>query len=175
MTENKKRYFVFAVQLAAAAMLVIIDQLIKKAVVSGIKGKDDILLIKNVIYLTYTENTGAAFSAFSNSTMLLSYVTLAMLIAGVVYLFFAKIKSKIINISAAMILGGGAGNLIDRFAQGYVVDYIGTAFIDFPVYNFADILITVGVALLCVYLIYDIMKEDKRKKQPKEENADGNS
>lgn len=175
MSENKKRYFVFALQIVAAAVLTVIDQLIKKAVVSGLKGKEDITVIKNVIYLTYAENTGAAFSAFSNSTMLLSVVTLIILLAGVVYLFFAKINSKIANIAAAMILGGGSGNLVDRFAQGYVVDYIGTAFIDFPVYNFADILITVGVALLCIYLIYDIVKEEKRKKQPKEDAAGGNS
>ena len=76
------------------------------------------------------------------------------------------------NVCAVFILAGGAGNLIDRFAQGYVVDYIKTLFIDFPVFNFADILVVVGVFVVCGYLIYDFIREEKQKKR---EKADGNS
>lgn len=173
MANNKKRYLIFAFQLVAAAVLAAVDQLIKKAVVSEIKGKGDIVVIKNAIALSYSENTGAAFSAFSNLTMLLSVITLIMLIAITAYLFFAKIENKAVNIAAAMVLGGGVGNLIDRFAQGYVVDYIKTLFVDFPIYNFADILVTVGVVIIVVYLIYSIIKDEKKKKSG--EAADGNS
>ena len=175
MPKSKKRTLIFAIQLISAAVLAAADQLIKKAAVENLRGKDDIVLIKNIIGLTYAENTGAAFSAFSNSTMLLSVVTLVMLLAGVVYLFFAKIQSKIVNVGAAMILGGGIGNLIDRFARGYVVDYIETLFVDFPIYNFADILVTCGVIMVCAYLVYEIVREEKNKRQKNGAADDGNS
>lgn len=170
MTKGK-RYIIFSVQIVAAAVLTFIDQILKKLAVEHLMGKEDIVLIRNFIGLSYAENTGAAFSAFSDSTMLLSVVTLVLLLGGIVFLLLGKIEGKLLNICAVLILAGGAGNLIDRFAQGYVVDYIKTLFIDFPVFNFADILIVVGVFVVCGYLIYDIIREEKQKK----EKADGNS
>lgn len=167
-----KKYIIFAVQIISAAVLVVVDQLTKKLAVDNLMGKEDIILIKNFIGLSYAENTGAAFSMFSDSTMLLSVVTLLLILGGVVFMFLGKIEGKLMNICAVMILAGGTGNLIDRFAHGYVVDYIKTLFIDFPVFNFADILVVVGVFVVIGYLIYDIIKEEKQKKK---EKADGNS
>lgn len=169
---KKKRYLIFAVQMVSAAVLALADQLFKKLATEHLMGKEDIILIKNFIGLSYAENTGAAFSMFSDSTMLLSVITLVLLVCGVTALFVMKPQSKIVNVCAVLIIAGGAGNLIDRFAQGYVVDYIKTLFIDFPVFNFADILVVVGVFVLCGYLIYDMIKEEKAKKK---EKADGNS
>ena len=170
MTKGK-RYIIFTVQIVAAAVLVVVDQVLKKLAVEHLMGKEDIVLIRNFIGLSYAENTGAAFSAFSDSTMLLSVVTLVLLLGGIVFLLLGKIEGKLLNICAVLILAGGAGNLIDRFAQGYVVDYIKTLFIDFPVFNFADILIVVGVFVVCGYLIYDIIREERQKKG----KTDGNS
>lgn len=167
-----KKYIIFAVQIISAAVLVVVDQLTKKLAVDNLMGKEDIILIKNFIGLSYAENTGAAFSMFSDSTMLLSVVTLLLILGGIVFMFLGKIEGKLMNICAVMILAGGTGNLIDRFAHGYVVDYIKTLFIDFPVFNFADILVVVGVFVVIGYLIYDIIKEEKQKKK---EKADGNS
>lgn len=167
-----KKYIIFAVQIISAAVLVVVDQLTKKLAVDNLMGKEDIILIKNFIGLSYAENTGAAFSMFSDSTMLLSVVTFLLILGGVVFMFLGKIEGKLMNICAVMILAGGTGNLIDRFAHGYVVDYIKTLFIDFPVFNFADILVVVGVFVVIGYLIYDIIKEEKQKKK---EKADGNS
>lgn len=169
--KTKKQYIVFVLQIAAAAVLALCDQLIKKAVTEKIPTGTHIDVIKGFIGLTYTRNTGAAFSIFSDSTLALSIVTLILLIALVVYLLLSGIESRVFNIAAAMILGGGTGNLIDRFAKGYVVDYIETLFIDFPIFNFADILVTVGVVIVCVYLIYDIVRDEKKKKQSGNEDG----
>ncbi len=158
--------------MVSAAVLVLVDQWIKRLAVDNLMGKEDVILLKNFLALSYAENTGAAFSAFSDSTMVLSVVTLLLLLGGVVFLLLGKVQGKVMNICAVLILAGGAGNLIDRFAQGYVVDYIKTLFIDFPVFNFADILVVVGCFTLMGYLIYDIIREEKLKKK---EKADGNS
>ena len=169
---SKKRYIVFTLQMVSVAVLVLVDQWIKRLAVDNLMGKEDVILLKNFLALSYAENTGAAFSAFSDSTMVLSVVTLLLLLGGVVFLLLGKVQGKLMNICAVLILAGGAGNLIDRFAQGYVVDYIKTLFIDFPVFNFADILVVVGCFTLMGYLIYDIIREEKQKKK---EKADGNS
>lgn len=169
---SNKRYIVFTLQMVSAAVLVLVDQWIKRLAVDNLMGKEDVILLKNFLALSYAENTGAAFSAFSDSTMVLSVVTLLLLLGGVVFLLLGKVQGKLMNICAVLILAGGAGNLIDRFAQGYVVDYIKTLFIDFPVFNFADILVVVGCFTLMGYLIYDIIREEKQKKK---EKADGNS
>ena len=158
--------------MVSAAVLVLIDQWFKKLAVEHLMGKEDVILLKDFLALSYAENTGAAFSAFSDSTMMLSVMTLLLLVGGVVFLLLGKVQGKLMNICAVLIIAGGAGNLVDRFAQGYVVDYIKTLFIDFPVFNFADILVVVGCFTLMGYLIYDIIREEKLKKK---EKADGNS
>ncbi len=167
-----KKYITLTAEMLVAAVLVLVDQWLKKLAVSNLAGKSDIILIKNFIGLSYAENTGAAFSMFSDSTMLLSVVTLILMICGVVAFFVMKTHNRIIDCCAVLIIAGGAGNLIDRFRMGYVVDYIKTLFIDFPVFNFADILVVVGCFSLCGYLIYDIIREEREKKKGK---TDGNS
>ena len=169
---KSKRWICFLIQMISAATLVLLDQWFKKLAVEHLMGKEDIILIKNFIGLSYAENTGAAFSIFSDSTMFLSIVTLIIIVAGIIYLMLGKLEGKLMNVCAVLILAGGAGNLVDRFAQGYVVDYIKTLFMDFPVFNFADILVVVGVFVVCGYLIYDIIREEKLKKR---EKTDGNS
>lgn len=169
---KSKKWIYFLIQMVSAAVLVLIDQWFKKLAVEHLMGKEDVILLKDFLALSYAENTGAAFSAFSDSTMMLSVMTLLLLVGGVVFLLLGKVQGKLMNICAVLIIAGGAGNLVDRFAQGYVVDYIKTLFIDFPVFNFADILVVVGCFTLMGYLIYDIIREEKLKKK---EKADGNS
>ena len=67
-------------------------------------------------------------------------------------------------VTSVMIISGGLGNLIDRIMRGYVVDFICVEFIDFPVFNFADILVTCGAFMLIAYLLLDIYKDYKAKK-----------
>ncbi len=156
--KSSRRYVIFACQILSAGALILISRLIRRAVISNLKGQNSVSLIKNVISLKYAENTGAAFSAFSNSPKVLSAVTLIMLTGLLIFVFFYKTDSKAILVSETMILGGGFGNLIERISDGYVVDYIATDFIDFPIYNFSDILITLGAVLLFVKVIYDVIK-----------------
>ena len=165
---KSKKLLVFALQMISAAVLVLADQWFKALAVEHLMGKDDIVLIKNFLSLSYAENTGAAFSVLSDSTMLLSVLTLLLLAGGVAFLLFGKIQGKILNVCAVLILAGGAGNLVDRFAQGYVVDYIKTLFIDFPVFNFADCFITVGEFILIGYLLWDIFRDFKKGKTEKD-------
>ena len=157
--ENGKKILIFLGQLAVMALLIGIDQLTKYAAEQNLIG-ERIVLIKNFLALTYVQNTGAAFGSFSGNTFVLAGV----IIAGIVVLALGRIKGKLPCMCAVMILAGGVGNLIDRIANNYVIDFIETLFIDFPVFNFADILVTCGVFIAVIYMIYDSVKEYKEKK-----------
>lgn len=137
---------------------IILDRLTKYLAVKFLAGLPTLPIIKNVIHLTYTRNTGAAFSIFSGKTMYLAIFTLVVVVALTFFLISQKKKNpdkKLYLYSIAMMIGGAIGNMIDRFFLGYVVDFIDFTLINFAVFNVADIFITIGGILFCVCLIFD--------------------
>lgn len=98
-------------------------------------------------------NTGAAFSIFSGKPQLIAAASVVLLVALAVYLFRTMRLDGCGRIALALLVGGGLGNLADRIAYGEVTDYIRLRFMDFPVFNFADVLITGSVLLLALKLI----------------------
>lgn len=154
-----------AITLAVITVLTVIDQLTKYAAVVTVKINGPKEFLFGLFQFRYAENTGAAFSSFSDNTSLLSVFTVAVVIIGLFIVLSKKLKSKFINICLVLILSGGIGNVIDRIRLGYVVDFIEPLFIDFAVFNFADCCITVGAFLIIGYEIYDLINDYKLKKQ----------
>lgn len=153
------------ISLAAVALLTAADQLIKFFIERDLQPVISVDFINGFIGWHYVRNTGAAFGSFSNSTTLLSVFTGIVILAGIIAVLSGKIKSRYCLVCATLVIAGGLGNLIDRIFRGYVVDFIEVQFTDFAVFNFADILVTVGAFMLIGYLIYDTVKERSRKKQ----------
>lgn len=149
----------------SAICLVVADQLIKLLVIACLKPIGSLGVINGFLRLNYVENTGAAFGSFSKYTGVLSVVTALAIIIGFYYLLSGKIKFGFEYVCILAVLSGGIGNLIDRVFRGYVIDYIEPLFIDFAVFNFADILVTCGAVLLIGWLIKDIIKEFKKSKE----------
>ena len=108
-----------------------------------------------LLNFTYLENRGAAFGILQDSRLFFIILTLAI-VAVLVYYFIKNYKKKpiILNIALAMIISGAIGNFYDRLFQGYVVDFIEFAFIKFPVFNIADIFVTIGSLLMIIYLLF---------------------
>ena len=154
------------IQFAAIAALIGIDHWLKNVAAVQLADGQVHTLIKGFLGFCYAENTGAAFSMFSSSTTVLTVFTGIALIGGVLALALIKKKPLIYDICVPLIIAGGAGNQLDRLTRGYVIDYIHTLFIDFPIFNFADCLITCACFAVMIYLIYDLIKD--RKKPPKE-------
>ena len=152
------------ISLSAIAVLTAADQIIKYFVLLYLKPVGSVSVINGFLEWNYVENTGAAFGSFSGNTTLLSVITAVIILAGIAAILLKKIKKKYLLVTATIIIAGGLGNLIDRIFRGYVVDFIKVLFIDFPVFNFADILVTCGSFMLIIYLIIDIYN-DSRKKQ----------
>lgn len=103
---------------------------------------------------TYLENRGAAFGILQDRRIFFIILTLAI-VCALVYYFLKNYKTnpKVLNIALAMIISGAIGNFYDRLFQGYVVDFIEFAFVNFPVFNIADIFVTIGSILLIIYMI----------------------
>lgn len=133
--------------------VVILDQIIKKAVVAAMTLYETIPVIQNVFHITYIHNKGAAFSIMEGQISVLILLPLAMIIAAVIFMLVMRKKGHpLLMTSVALIAGGGIGNLIDRIALGYVVDYLD--FRVFPIFNLADIAVCVGCGLLIVYVLF---------------------
>lgn len=149
------------------AVLVSLDQIIKLLVIKYLEPIGSLPLIDGFIQLNYAENTGAAFGSFSGYTEILSVLTLAAIVAGLVYILRGKVKFGIEYVCITLILAGGLGNLIDRISRGFVVDYIEPLFIDFAIFNFADILVTCSAIVWIIWIIYGVIKDAKKEKDKK--------
>ena len=156
------------ISLISIAVLTPADQVIKLFVERFLAPVGTAEFINGFIGWNYVRNTGAAFGSFSDNTVLLSVVTGAVLLVGIVLIAMKKVKSKFCLVCAVMIISGGLGNLIDRVLKGYVVDFIDLQFMNFAVFNFADILVTVGAFALMFYVIADIFRDRKNSGEKNE-------
>lgn len=133
-------------------LVIIIDQIIKLIVTMNLKFTESINIINNFFRITYLQNTGAAFSILSGNTIFLIIITIISLI--LIYFFLIKNKKigKIEQICYSLLIGGIIGNLIDRIRLGYVIDYLDFNIINYnyPVFNFADITIVIGIIFLII-------------------------
>ena len=152
-----------AVSLIVIAVLTAIDQLTKYIAVSTVKVNGPAEFLFGAFQFRYVENTGAAFSSFSDNTFLLGIITSIIIVACLIVLLMRKIKPTFMNICLLLVVSGGIGNVIDRFRLGYVIDFIEPLFIDFAVFNFADCCITVGAFLMIGYQVYELIAEQKKK------------
>lgn len=136
--------------------IVILDQLSKVFAVKYLQPIGTYPLIKDIFHLTFVKNNGAAFSIFSNKQLFLIIVTLIVicLILGLMYKAVQEGATPWLIISLAMISGGAIGNLIDRMRLNYVIDYFEFRFINFAIFNVADVFIVLGTVLLCYLIIF---------------------
>ena len=108
-----------------------------------------------------SDSIGGAWSMFSGATVALGVFSIVMCAALAAFAVYERARISWPElIGLGLVIGGGIGNAIDRFALGYVVDFIDLAFMDFPVFNIADIGVTCGLAL---FLIGWIVRESQHK------------
>lgn len=137
---------------ALIILLTLVDQSVKAYIRTAPIGHV-FLNMRPLLEITRRENTGAAFSLFSDSPQLVTVLSL-LLMAGLAFIAFARMRlTPAARTAAACLLAGGAGNLIDRLLAGQVTDYIRLLPVRFPVFNFADILITCSIAVLIALTI----------------------
>lgn len=143
-------------------ILIMVDRYTKILAVSHLKGQASFILIRDVLELSYLENTGAAFSSFEGKQVfLIILTTLVILLLVWKYITLpAERRFHLMRLCILLILAGAGGNLLDRLSRRYVVDFIYFVPINFPKFNVADIYITCGVALLAVLLFFYYTEEE---------------
>ena len=145
-----KVYFLFL-----SIIIILIDQFTKYLIFSNYKTfiNKDFLIFR----LDFVKNYGAAFNIFSGNRIFLSCISIIFSIL-LTYLILRKNSLNSIDLySYSFILGGTIGNGIDRILKGYVIDFINLNFINFPVFNIADISINIGF----IILLYNIFKNNR--------------
>lgn len=149
-----------------AVLIAAADQVIKYFISLYLAPVGTVEVIPGLFSLTYVENRGAAFGMMSNMRWVFIAFTVIVIGVFIYFLFKKKIRSRLFFASAALLIGGGIGNLIDRILSGYVVDYLSLSFFP-PVCNFADYCITAGTVILIIYLIFfsDFFKSEKKVKK----------
>ena len=152
---------------------IIIDQLTKLWATGALAG-GKIINIIGLFNLVYVENRGAAWGMFNNHTIILTIASAVMAVVFIVLIILDKGKrGPLFSISMSLVASGAIGNLIDRAFAGFVTDFIEFAFIKFPVFNVADICVTIGAVLLLVYIFFYMDKDGNTKAKKNEGEANG--
>lgn len=155
-------------------ILVIIDQVTKNVAVQNLKGKNPMILIPKVLEFRYLENRGAAFGMLQNKKLLFVFIAIIMLVVVFYVLYKLPDTKKFLlwYVFLCMIAAGGIGNMIDRVFNEYVVDFIYFSLIDFPIFNFADILVTIGTVILFIDILFLKKEEDLLFLKSEKQNND---
>lgn len=156
--KNKKILFIVFIILIS----ICIDQIVKQVIIKNILNSS-IEIINGVLNFTYVENTGGAYGIGSNN--ILMFIIINIIILGILMKFAISKREEIDTISLiaiSLIIAGGMGNLIDRVARGYVVDFVDiNPVLKYPVFNIADIFVVTGCIVIAIELIYRTIKSRK--------------
>ncbi len=174
----KLKYCGIALAFVLAGIL--LDQGTKYLVVTYLKDADPVVLIPGVLQLEYLENRGAAFGLFQNMQMV--FMVFSLVISALVIFFYWHLPTEKpkestrsffpLRICLVMLLAGALGNCIDRLRLDYVVDFIYIKLINFPIFNVADMFVTIAVALLIVLLLFYYKEADLDLMFGKEKDRD---
>lgn len=143
----------YALLVLIVGIIVALDQISKVLVVANIPIGGYVEAIPGLFHLTHIHNTGAAFSILSGQRTFFLIIT-ALFLFIVIFCAVKKILSKPYLLILAVITGGAIGNLIDRMLYGYVVDMIAVDFMNFAIFNVADIFVTCGAIVLAIYTLF---------------------
>ena len=133
---------------------IVLDQVVKMAIVKHIKLSEQKPVLKGILSLTHLRNNGAAWSILEGQQWFFVLTTVIVL-AVAVWLWLKNLSKNWYAIGLTLIISGALGNFIDRVRQGYVVDMFQLDFINFPIFNVADILLSIGFVVLFIGILLE--------------------
>ena len=148
-----------------AALLVLADQIVKLLVMKYIPLGGHVDFIPHIMELTYVKNTGAAFSMFAQHTWILALISTVLSVVLAVAIWKNFFRHPLGKVCLTMLLAGAVGNLIDRVFRGFVVDMFSTTFMNFAVFNVADICVVVGGIAAAAYYLFLADKWEAKYKE----------
>lgn len=153
---------------------VILDQITKLLVTGNMALYESVPVIPHVFSFTYIHNYGAAWGIFSEHRWIFIVITGIAIIVLPIFLYRYRKLHFLFGLSLSLIIGGAIGNMIDRVFRGFVIDFLEFTFIDFPVFNIADICVTVGTVLMFIYIAFidKTLFADKKEAQTAQTNGE---
>ena len=151
-------------------LLVGLDQLVKYLVRVHIPLGGPVPFIPRVLALAHIHNAGAAFSMLTGARWFFVVLTVAFVVFALWVLYAKKITHPFGRWTLALIIAGALGNLIDRALNGYVVDMFEVLFMNFAIFNVADIFVVVGGIGFCIY--FGFLHDKLKAKEKREEHHD---
>ncbi|HHD75409.1 MAG TPA: lipoprotein signal peptidase [Campylobacterales bacterium] len=144
----------------------IIDQEIKKWAIEAVNGVEYMTILKgSCIDLTLHYNRGVAFSMFAFVGVYLKWIQLVVIAAVLLFVFYEGYLKQF-AFAIGLIVGGAIGNVYDRFFHEGVVDYVAWhCGFDFAIFNFADVMIDLGVAIILLVSLIEYLRERKERKE----------
>lgn len=181
MKDKIKKFLSPIIAISICVGVLLLDLLTKGLIIKYVVPNvgDSAKVLPPLINFIYVKNTGAAWGIFGGRPIFLIIFT-SIILALFITFYVLRVKksgeksSILLAVSTGLIVGGALGNLIDRIIFGYVRDFINFMFINFPVFNFADISLTFGVIIVAIYFIFYYSKEEARVKKISE-NIEKNS
>lgn len=162
MKWTKKKKIFITIDFIMILILIGIDQFTKHLAVIHLKDKPAYSIIDGVFELNYLENRGAAFGMLQNQKGFFILISCIVLIA-ICYILFKMPEDKkynILHVLLVLIASGAIGNMIDRIRLEYVVDFFYFVLINFPIFNMADIYVSVACVLLAIVMLFVYQEED---------------
>jgi signal peptidase II len=150
-----------------AALCLILDALSKEWARSKLIAGEPVPFLPGLARFFLTHNTGAAFSLGAGNSYLMTALACVVTLALVAWMLKREstLVSNVERVGLGFLFGGACGNLLDRFSQGRVTDFVEFTFITFPVFNCADVCIDIGIGLILIAMMME------NSAQPKQENA----
>ena len=164
---KKRRLADYILYISIILAGIVLDQLTKILASTYLMAVDTVPLINGVLHLTYVENTGAAFGMLKDAPWVFNTFSVIAITAMSLYLFLGHAGNRLYEVSIALIISGGIGNMIDRTFMGFVVDFIDFRLINFAVFNGADSFVCVGAGIMILALVLEIIDEAKKEKEKK--------
>lgn len=155
----------YAIFTLLALALLALDQWVKHWIAANLPLGEGMDFLPGLVELRTVHNYGAAWSSFSGMRWLLVTVTTCIVLAVLAILVRRAVRHPLGVAACFLIVSGGLGNIIDRVRLGYVVDMFNFLFMDYPVFNVADICVVCGCALGAVYYLFLYEKYDKKDKK----------
>ena len=160
--QNSSRYIHYLAAIVGAAVLIFLDQFTKHLVLKNLKGNPPFIIWDGVFQFEYLENRGAAFGLFQDQRIFFFISVFLVSIAFILFFLKVPLESRFapLCVCAVFIMAGAWGNCVDRIVLNYVVDFLYFKLIDFPIFNVADIYVTVATFLLAILVCFYYKEED---------------
>lgn len=158
-----KKYIKYIViELLLVGAVIAFDLITKEIIYTKAESAGRMVFIKGILSFVAVRNEGASFGIFSSNPVLLKLVSSLSSAALIAFLIVSiKHRHPLLRASLILIIGGAVGNLVDRIALGYVRDFAEYEFVDFAIFNMADVCLTIGTILLVIYVIFFYKEKQK--------------